>query len=55
VATATDLLISEGVRDAFAGEPCATAARQGLQDEPAHRLPEDFAVRCLADPHPVLR
>jgi hypothetical protein len=55
VATATDLLISEGIRDAFAGEPCATAARQGCRTSKPHRQPEDFAVRCLADPHPVLR
>jgi hypothetical protein len=52
-----DLLIQQGIREAFAGEPCAAAApqTQGPQDGRAHRLREDIAVRRPADPRPMLR
>ena len=52
-----DLLIQQGIREAFAGEPCAAATPQAraLQDGQAHRLREDVAVRRPADPPPVLR
>ena len=52
-----DLLIPQGIREAFAGEPCAAAApqTQRLQDGQAHRLREDVALRRPDDPRPVLR
>ena len=41
-----ELLIAQGIREAFAGEPCAAAApqTQGLQDGQADRLLEHAAV-----------
>ena len=52
-----DLMVERGIREAFAGEPCAAAAPQAraLQDGQAHRLREDVAPRRPADARPVPR
>ena len=52
-----ELLIDQGIREAFAGEPCAAPAPQtlGLQDGQAHRLLERVALRRPADARSVAR
>ena len=52
-----ELLIDQGIREAFAGEPCAAAApqTQRLQNGQANRLFEHAAVSRAADACPVAR